>query len=72
MNGRYDDRAEDERGYFEVQETASGFHIVIVGGNGEPIASGEVLKQAKSADDAIAAIRRIAASPNPVRLSLLD
>lgn len=59
----------DEHGYFEVIQTQAGFHVVIVGGNHEPIAVGEPLDDADSADNAIAAIRRIAASDNPVRLT---
>lgn len=61
-----------EQGHFKIVETNKGFHIVIVGGNGEPIASGEVLNQAKTAEDAIAAIRRIAAADNPIRFAFLD
>lgn len=62
----------NEHGYFAIEETSAGFHVVIVGGNGEPIASGEVLTQAITAEDAIAAIRRIAAADNPIHFSFLD
>lgn len=63
---------DNERGYFAIEETKSGFHIVIMGGNGEPIAAGEVLIQQGSAEDAIAAIRRIALANNPIRFNYLD
>jgi hypothetical protein len=50
-------------GYYRVTETRTGHHIVLVGGNGEPIASGEKLTRKGSAIEACLAITRMYLPP---------
>ena len=44
------------RGRFEVIQSEAGFHVRIVGGNGEPLATSEVLATKAAAEENIDAI----------------